>query len=876
MNIPINLLLVDDHLENLLAFDAILADLGHNLVKAGSGAEALRLAEAHDFAVILLDIQMPVMDGFETAARLRAIERSAQSPIIFTTASFVDQVHVARGYALGAVDYLVKPFAPQVLQAKVTAYVDLFKNTRQLAAQAQTTLAAVHLAASLGRAEPDAPPPTALPGEERITLLVVNDDPNGLLAIQAALEGWNVEMLSARSGREALGLLLKHQPAMIILDVHMPDMDGFETAALIRENERFRHTPIVFATATAQAEADVTRGYAMGAIDFVFMPINPELLRAKVQSLLNQFRQRWRLSSQVDEIERLSCELKASQNESQSLNADLERRVQERTAELVRANREIRQLLTTAEQSRQEMEKALEDQQRAEAELRESEERYRVLAEAAQDAIFLIGPDFRYLYVNEFMARQGGRTVEMIVGQPLSELFPPEAAAAQEAAIAQVFATGQMHEAEEKVPLAGREVWFSTRLAPVRNAAGQVTAVMGLARDITEKKKLEAQFLRAQRLEGLGQLAGGVAHDLNNILAPILMAETLLREEIKEGGPQKLLDTIKSSAQRGADIIKQLLTFAKGVEGKMAPLQLRHLVKEMAKIIRETFPKSITLKTDTPKDLWLVNGDATPLHQVLMNLCVNARDAMPEGGTLAITVENLHLDETGARLMPGTQAGPHVVLAVSDTGTGIPPEILDKIFDPFFTTKGPEKGTGLGLATVLGIVKSHGGFLDVVSQVGLGTQFKVYLPATAASISAPEKAPVPTAARGRGEAILLVEDEDAVRLVARQILERHGYQVLAAANGSEAIPLFTARRADIRLVLTDMMMPFMDGPATIRALRNVDPQVKVIIMSGYASDPALEAAKRLGVLAILRKPFLRETLLQAIDKALHSAEHKLP
>ena len=372
----VNLLLVDDRPENLLAFEAVLDGHGYHLFKADSGAGALRLAQVHEFAVILLDLQMPVMDGFETAARLRASERAAQTPIIFVTANYTQEVHVARGYGLGAVDYLIKPVAPEVLLSKVAAYVDLFKGTRELAAQAQTTLAAAHQIASLGRAEPAPPPPAALPGEERVSILVANDDPNALRAIQAALEGENVDILTARTGREALGLLLKHQPALVLLDVHMPELDGFETAPLIRQNARFRHTPILFHTASSQAEADVTRGYAIGALDFIFVPINPELLRAKVQALLNQFRQQRLLAGQVREIEWLNRELTASHGKVQALNADLEHQVQERTAELSEANESMRREIT--------------ERRQAEEAIRESETQFRSMTEQSLVGIVII------------------------------------------------------------------------------------------------------------------------------------------------------------------------------------------------------------------------------------------------------------------------------------------------------------------------------------------------------------------------------------------------------------------------------------------------------------------------------------------------------
>src|SRR5215207_5614550 len=243
-------------------------------------------------------------------------------------------------------------------------------------------------------------------------------------------------------------------------------------------------------------------------------------------------------------------------------------------------------------------------------------------------------------------------------------------------------------------------------------------------------KESEARFLRAQRLESIGALASGIAHDLNNILAPIMMSAPMLRWGLKPEEVEKTLVSIETSAQRGADLVKQLLLFGRGVEGNRTLLNLKHLLRDMVRMVRETFPKAIELKARFAPDLWSITADATQIHQVLLNLCVNARDAMPNGGNLTLAAENIPLDQLSAAVTSEAKAGPHVVIRVSDTGEGIQPSIREKIFDPFFTTKQPGKGTGLGLSTVLGIVKSHGGFIDMVSEVGNGSTFCVYLPAT--------------------------------------------------------------------------------------------------------------------------------------------------
>ncbi len=402
----------------------------------------------------------------------------------------------------------------------------------------------------------------------------------------------------------------------------------------------------------------------------------------------------------------------------------------------------------------------------------------------------------------------------------------------------------------------------------MRDDQGQPTSILVINTDITEKKSTEAQFLRAQRMESIGTLAGGIAHDLNNVLAPILMAVQMLQLRVKDESSRHLLEILMTNAERGGNMVRQVLSFARGVEGERVALQPKHLIKEIVKIMRETLPKSIEISFNVLDDLWVISADATQVHQVLMNLCVNARDAMLNGGAIMIGAENVFVDENYARMHLEAKPGRFVVITVADTGTGMPPDIQSRIFEPFFTTKDMTKGTGLGLSTALTIVKSHGGFVNVYSEVGKGSQFSMYFPsfekeeAVGAGIADTD---LPT---GNGELILVIDDEEAIRQITRSTLETFGYRVLIASDGTEAVARYAEHRNEVAVVLTDMLMPFMDGPATIRALQKMNPQVKIIAASGLpASHKAGENSLK-GIKIFLNKPYTAEKLLKALAEVL--------
>jgi CheY-like chemotaxis protein len=355
---------------------------------------------------------------------------------------------------------------------------------------------------------------------------------------------------------------------------------------------------------------------------------------------------------------------------------------------------------------------------------------------------------------------------------------------------------------------------------------------------------------------------------LNNVLAPILLSVQFLRDKLTGGDDQHLLDMLEASAKRGADLIRQILTFARGVEGEKSAVQMRYLVVDIHKMIRDTFPPAVQFQFRIPRDLWPVRGDVTQLSQVLLNLCVNARDAMPNGGRLSIDGDNAILDEQYARMEPEAKAGPYVVLTVTDTGSGIPPAIIDKIFDPFFTTKGPGKGTGLGLATVKQIVAGHGGFVNVYSEAGQGARFKIYLPAIQTSETELRRKQMTSLPAGHGELVLVVDDEASIREISKATLTAYGYEVETANDGTEAVAKYIQRRPDVRVVFTDMQMPFMDGEATIRALRKIDPHVRIIAASGFMANQAALEAGDLVVQGFITKPYTAEKLLEQLHAVL--------
>jgi PAS domain S-box-containing protein len=391
--------------------------------------------------------------------------------------------------------------------------------------------------------------------------------------------------------------------------------------------------------------------------------------------------------------------------------------------------------------------------------------------------------------------------------------------------------------------------------------------------DLTEPKKLELQFLRAQRMESIGTLAGGIAHDLNNILAPIMMAIHLLRDLSDNPQATKILDSLQTSAQRGADIVRQVLSFARGMEGEKIEVQPKHLIEDVENIIKNTFPKNIRLVSSFPPGIWTVLGDPTQIHQILLNLCVNARDAMPNGGDLSIEVENCIIDEQYAAMNLQAKAGRYVQIAITDSGTGMAPAVAERIFEPFFTTKEISKGTGLGLSTVMAIVKSHQGIINVYSEPGRGTSFKVLIPATHTPGTMPlelsEELNLP---RGNGETILLVDDEATILDITSQTLQNFGYQVLTATDGAEAVAVYAGHAAEIAAVLTDMMMPVMNGQTMIRALRRINPLVKVIATSGLEANDLNAEVGGENVKHFLLKPYTSATLLKSVRAILEARE----
>jgi len=493
------------------------------------------------------------------------------------------------------------------------------------------------------------------------------------------------------------------------------------------------------------------------------------------------------------------------------------------------------------------------------------------MLDRASDAIIVRDLDDRIQYWNKSAERIYGWTAAEALGRPVLELLHKDvfSISRYKEAGKVVMGTGEWQGEFTTQSKGGKEVVVEARWTLVRGAEGTPKSVLAISTDVTGRRKLEVQFMRVQRMEGLCSLAGGIAHDFNNILAPLLVSIQMLKGKLSQADRQKLLTALEANVQRGAGLVKQVLAFGRGMEGERILVQPKHIAHDIQKVVQETFPKSVQFEMRTSTDLWTLVGDPTQLHLVLLNLCLNARDAMPDGGKLSVYMENLTFDETYAGMNLEAKAGPYVLMEVTDTGTGIPKENQERIYDPFFTTREKGKGTGLGLSTALAIVKSHGGFIHCHSVVDQGSTFRVYLPASLAPVVA-ERAAVDPAKlpRGHNELVMIVDDEVPILKVARKTLERFGYRVLPATDGAEAVNLFKTRQQDIAVVITDVAMPHLDGPATVSALRTINPKVKIIGSSGLSTVGGHARIKDAGIQHFIPKPYTAETVLQALHDVL--------
>jgi PAS domain S-box-containing protein len=752
--------------------------------------------------------------------------------------------------------------------------------------------------------------------EQPIQVLLVEDNPADVRLWQELL--WDVtsaqfQLIPVERLDEAMEMLKQQRFDVILLDLSLPDSQGLET--FVKMHLQAPAIPIIVLTGLDD-ESLATKAVQEGAQDYLVKgQVNGDLLvrcmryaieRQRAEEALRQSEERFRVALKNSPII-VSTQDKELiytwvYNSSPGLTKEDREIVGKRDLDLLNweegqrlTDIKKRVLLTgagtreevsittvqgrryydlTVEPLRNEAQEVvgitcasidISDRKLAEEKIREQA----ALLDVTADAIFVRDLENRIIFWNKGAENLYGWRSEEVYGQDATQLlYKDEPLSEVGTAMLTVMSKGQWQGELTKVTKSGKEVLVASRWTLVCNEDHSPKSILTVDTDITEKKQLETQVFRTQRLESIGTLASGIAHDLNNILTPILAVAQLLPLKFPDldSEHQHLLEILEDSARRGADLVKQVLSFARGVEGKRMTLQPKHLIKEVVKIVKQTFPKSIEVFMDVPKDLWTVCGDSTQLHQVLMNLCVNARDAMPCGGCLTISAENLAVDENYARMHLEAKVGPYTVITVTDTGVGIAPEILERIFEPFFTTKELGKGTGLGLSTAIGIVKSHGGFVNVYSEVGRGTSFKVYLPAVQETEVQLTQELEPLI--GKGELILVVDDEPGIQEITKTSLEAYNYKTLIAGDGIEAIALYAQNRHQISAVLMDMMLPSLDGITAIRTLQKIDPKVKIIATSGLMSSSKLAEASDAGAKVFLAKPYTVRELLLTLQKLL--------
>ena len=746
--------------------------------------------------------------------------------------------------------------------------------------------------------------------ERVLRILLVEDNPADVLLVRTMLreEGLAFELVHAETLKAALARLDSRDFDLVLLDLSLPDSEGLDTFLQIRA--RSRHLPTIVLSGRDD-EALALRAVEAGAQDYlvkgralnkVLAPaIRYAVERARAERKLREAEERYRTLFEdapvmyvithsedgkevVIDCNRLFLEALGYER-SQVLGRPLSEHYVDHesgvTGEerrlLARNGRVIETLIRTVA----EVDAAgrpsgarvtfldVTDRKRAEQALRESESRTRALFDAIPDLVIRIGKDGTCGEMKPPRDFKPLLSAEKAIGKTVFDVVPREIAEAALRARERAVKTGETQVVEYELMENGSRRYYEARLVPDED--GDVLAIV---RDVTDKKELEAQLWQSQKMEAVGTLAGGIAHDFNNLLTVIGgYSELIMMELAPDDSKRADVAEIKKSADRAGDLTRQLLAFSRRQVLQPRLLDLNQVVEDLTKLLRRLIVENIELKTSLDLSLGRVKADPAQIEQILVNLAVNARDAMPAGGTLTIETGNVDLDERYIKDHPRVEAGRYAMLAVSDTGHGIPKDIQTRIFEPFFTTKPPGSGTGLGLSTVYGIVKQSGGYIWVYSESGLGTSFKIYLPLVGAAESAifeREERSGETLQRlssEHPETILLVEDDEMVRILARRLLGEQGYHVIEARDGAEASSLCQNHPGPIHLMLSDVVLPGQSGPQTADELRCSRPDMKLLYMSGYTENRAVRDMLASDV-PFLQKPFSAGGLVRKVREVL--------
>ncbi len=914
---PLTILIVDDLPINLKLLRAQLEGEGHTVIEAHNGVDALAVLDRQKVDVIVSDILMPVMDGYRLCHEIRKSERFRHLPFIAYTSTYVSPSDEKLSLDLGADKYLRKPATVGELMRTIEEAL-ANPGRRPIAVFDQTEVLKEYnagLVAKLEKKNIELSNAVGQLGLQTIALetaadaVMITDAEGVMLWVNPAFTtttgytadeaiGKTPRILKSGTHTEAFyrtfwktilagnvwrsEFVNRHKDGRIYYGEHtvtpVRDSSGTVThfVGIMHDITERKRAEEQLRDAHAQLRELLDHSPAvLYALSLEGDTIIPRLVSENITRMLGFQVQEtlsfawWQTQLHPDDHERAHVSIHETLAQGVSRT---EYRMRHKDGSY-RWVADERRVVRDSKGQPSELVGVWSDvteRKRAQDELHESELRFRGMLDNLELVSVMLDRDGSITYCNDYFLRLTGWQREEVIGASWFERFvPPEIVDDMRKAFVKLVSDGEeiRHYTNEILTRSGQKRLLQWNNSLIYSRSGEVTGTASIAEDVTDRIRLEQQLLRAQRLESLGTLAGGIAHDLNNLLLPILMGVTLLKRFDPNEASLKAINNIERSVRRGSELVKQVLLFARGSETSRETVQLTAVVSEIEAIITSTFPKDITLEVSIAPDLSPVTGDATQLTQVLLNLCVNARDAMPRGGQLIISGANADIGNRSTLMGDGPN-GPHVVLQVSDTGEGMPKEIIERIFDPFFTTKEVGKGTGLGLSTAQGIISSHGGYLEVSSTVGEGSAFTIHLPARPvqqAAVVIPEETGPP---HGNGELILIVDDDASVVSITKQTLEVFGYEVLTAEDGAQAIGVFSRRHADIALVVTDMAMPVIDGAALIAALNRMVPGVRIIATTGNPSAASMSKIARTGVTNILTKPYTAEQLLITLAEAL--------